>query len=247
MTRNAYADSLFAKSAAVSRLYPATTQKAAIEAARDLGVMIRRDRDAPSGFEVYPIGSPERATYAECPREALFLAEAIAEDMAQNRLSLVGRATLKSVSAVLVRRAGAAYGLKPGAIETTFHDAIPAFNGGSRDYDATPYLKRPLAEIAASWACAVEAAADDAKSLAESEGRTERTHVITGRNADGNSYVYALGKSPELTSWTEDKAEAVTFTYRDAARVAAMIEEYQDGTRDLERGFYNVRPVKATQ
>lgn len=172
--------SAFARHAATARLYPATTQKAAIASARASGVMIRREAaDAGEfrGFEVYPVGSPDSALYAECIREAAFLAEALAHDVTANRLSLFGaRPTLRGMAEALASRAAKAAGLDAGdvaaTVEATDSGPVVVFSGPwGCEYRAPINARQTIATLALRVAPAAEAAADEiAAHAAEARG-----------------------------------------------------------------------------
>ena len=159
-TMTKFADSLFARSAAAAALYPMPTIKEATQLARAMGVMIRRDYGADGsadGFQVYRVGYPETALYAECPAESLFLAECLAHDHDSARLSLSGRPTLRAVAAVLAYRAGMMAGVEL-AGEVATEEGQPVFYFRNAEHGvqsrAMPDVMEPLADIGACVACA---------------------------------------------------------------------------------------------
>jgi len=229
---------LFSTSAAIARLFPAMTVKAAKAEARALGYTIRRDPDTDSGYLVHPVGHGDSAMYAEDAAESLFLALVMAEDAKANRLSLAGRPTLRAVAAVLTARAVAAFNLKPGAIAATIEDNAATFDGGRRAYPAAPAGRLPLAEIAAAWACAAEAAAEDAAAIAQDGVTVEEAGPDWADSGLGRIYAqrgagaFAFGATPRAAvaalARKEDAAaveEAAESIFGDSIPVETVTEE----------------------
>lgn len=218
---------LFTTAAALANLCPAVTVKAATAAARDNGITIRRDRDADSGYSVYPKGQGDFALFAEDGAEALFLADVMAADFAAGRVSLTRAATTRGVVEVLAARASARYGVKvSGAVVQC--DVSGAWKAvftapGCFERRAVMPERAALAEIAAAVAPAAESVAMDAEASPLAEIETECDRMAAPRSLSAAAAV------PQHVKDAEDSA--VTR----AAAMRASLPALKAAARSLSR------------
>ena len=105
-----------------SALYPAVTLAEAARIGRALGVTIAREPaglSACRGYTVREKGARNADAWAETPAEAVFLAEALALDMAENRISFGVSPSFKARCRALTVRALAQHGLAADLLAVT--------------------------------------------------------------------------------------------------------------------------------
>lgn len=179
MTR--YTGTEFSTNTATARLFNPGTMKAAIATAKVWDITIRReppDGYTPAslrGIEVYPAGFPQAAIYADCPREALFLALALASDTDNARLTSTGHPTIRGMAETIAKAASELNDLEPGTIRAKVTPTsgyihvvfyCPSQAGISHKATIATGAMRPTGQnVAVALAEAAVAVADDLDSL----------------------------------------------------------------------------------